>query len=218
MGTLKILPKGFYSVKSTPSGVSMDELEFCIKSMSYPLGMPIENLRRERGRVATISGDTLVVPEAPLAVGCYLTALVVFASLDVVDRKRLSDDYQRFEEFRLKILGSELGNAVGKYLREPWEYIRVETSTAIDWLEFERREEKVRPYLRRIVELRERTSDRSEFLAKADFLRELSVEDALLLSYLSGEAGLRELVNAALGKHNGDFRGMVVRYFKALRG
>ncbi|NJE61608.1 hypothetical protein [Thermococcus sp. 21S7] len=196
----------------------MDELEFCIKSMSYPLGMSIEGLRRERGRVATISGDTLVVPEAPLAVRCYLTALAVFASLDMVDRKRLSDDYRRFEEFRLKILGSELGNAVGRYLREPWEQIRVETPTSIDWLEFERRRENVRPHLKRLVGLWERTRNRSEFLAGADFLSELSVDDALLLSYLSGEAGIRELVNAALGKHNGDFREMVVRYFRALRG
>ncbi|NJE09613.1 hypothetical protein E3E25_01520 [Thermococcus sp. MAR1] len=196
----------------------MDELEFCIKSMSYPLGMPIENLRRERGRVATISRDRVVVPEAPLVAQCYLTALLVFASLDVVDRKRLSDDYRRFEEFKVKILGSELGNAVGKYLREPWKYIRVEASTAIDWLEFERREEKIRPHLKRLMELREKTSDRSEFLTKADFLRELSVDDALLLSYLSDEAGLRELVNAALGKHNPEFRNAVKAYFKALRG
>ncbi|ASJ03991.1 hypothetical protein [Thermococcus barossii] len=196
----------------------MDELEFCIKSMSYPLGMCVENLLREEGGTLTISGNALLLPKIPFAAKCYLTGLLLFASLDVVDRKRLSDDYQKLEEFKQKILNSELGKTVGDYLREPWEYIRVGTSTTIDWLEFERREEEVKPYLRRIVELREQTSDRSEFLAKADFLSELSVDAALLLSYLSEEAGLKELVNAALGKHNREFREMVVRYFKALRG
>ena len=195
----------------------MDELEFCVKSLSYPLGMVLENLERKEGQRAEIRGRRLILPEVPFPAKCYLAALVIFESLDAVDRKRLSDDYMGLEEFRGKILSSKLGELVGEYLRDPWIYLGSRDSLAVDWLEFERREERVRPYLERLKSLREESKSRGEFLERSGFLGELSVDEALLLGYLAEDEKFRELINAALGKHNPAFKEMVVRYFRALR-
>ncbi|NJD99962.1 hypothetical protein E3E26_09250 [Thermococcus sp. LS1] len=196
----------------------MDELEFCLKSLSYPLGMLLERLERRNGKVVTVSKETLTLPEIPFVVKCYLTAVALFESLDIVDKKRLSDDYKAIEEFRLKILHSKLGEGVAEYLTDPGRYLLISEHLAIDWLEFERREEKVRPYLERLKELRNEVKERSEFLKRTDFLEELGVDEGLLLRYLAEDEKFKELINAALGKHNPEFKAMVVRYFKALRG
>ncbi|ASJ11789.1 hypothetical protein [Thermococcus thioreducens] len=196
----------------------MDELEFCIKSLSYPLGMLLEGLERREGEKVEVKEGLITLPRAPFAALCYLTGIALFDALDIVDKKRLGDDYGAIEGFCKKLLNSKLGARLKPYLESPGRYISPGEGLSIDWLEFEKREEKVRPHLKRLMELRERTCDRSEFLAKTDFLAELSVDEALLVSYLSGEAGLRELVNAALGKHNSEFRDAVKEYFKALRG
>ncbi|WP_258083096.1 hypothetical protein [Thermococcus thermotolerans] len=195
----------------------MDELEFCVKSISYPLGMILERLERREGEKVEVREGFITLPRAPFAALCYLTGIALFDALDIVDKKRLGDDYGAIEGFRKKLLSSTLGARLRPYLESPGRYVSPGEGLSIDWLEFEKREEKIRPHLKRIMELRKRISDRSEFLAKTDFLAGLSVDEALLLSYLAGEAGLRELINAALGKHNPEFREAVKAYFKALR-
>jgi hypothetical protein len=194
----------------------MDELEFCVKSLSYPLGMLIEGLERREGGIITVSRGRLYTMEIPFGALCYLTSVMLFNSLDQVDRKRLGNDYSAIEEFRRKFLGSKLGESLEPYLKSPGRYIGVMERLTIPWLEFEERKRKVEPYLKklRLEEIR----DRSEFLRRSDFLKGLSVDDALLLSYIAEEPKKKELVNAALGKHNPTFREAVKAYFTALRG
>ncbi|NJF25293.1 hypothetical protein [Thermococcus sp. Bubb.Bath] len=194
----------------------MDELEFCVKSLSYPLGMLIEGLERRRGDIITVSRGRLYTMEMPFAALCYLTALMLFNSLDQVDRKRLGNDYSSIYGFGRKLLGSKLGERLKPYLKSPGKYIGIIERLAIPWLEFEERKMKVEPYLKKLKlgEIR----DRNEFLRRSDFLKELSVDEALLLSYIVEEPKKKELVNAALGKHNPSFREAAKAYFTTLRG
>ena len=196
----------------------MDELEFCVKTLSYPLGMVLEGLERRAGERIHLEGRVITLPEIPFPAKCYLVALAVFEGLDAVDRKRLSDDYLRLEEFRKKILSSKLAEAVERYMKNPWTYVERGGKVSIDWLEFERREERVRPYLEKLRSIMENVESRGKFLEKTRFLEELSVDEGLLLGYLSEDDKLRELINASLGKHNREFKALVIRYFKALRG
>lgn len=194
----------------------MDELEFCVKSLSYPLGMLMEGLERRKGNIITVSKGRLYLAEMPFGALCYLTSLMLFNSLDQVDRKRLGNDYSSIEGFGRKLLGSKLGKSLKPYLKSPGRYIGVMERLAIPWLEFEERRMKVEPYLKKLK--LEGTPDRSEFLRRSDFLKELSVDEALLLSYIVEEPKKKELVNAALGKHNPSFREAAKAYFTALRG
>ncbi|ASJ08556.1 hypothetical protein A3L11_04635 [Thermococcus siculi] len=196
----------------------MDELEFCVKSLTYPLGMLLEGKERRAGNTVRITRDAITLPRIPFAALCYLTGIALFDSLDLVDKKRLGNDYDSLETFRGKLLNSKLGEALRPYLESPGRHVSPGDRLAVDWLEFERRAEKVRPYLERVLELHTSATSRADFLEKAGFLGELTVDEGLLLGYLTEDGKLRELINAALGKHNPDFKAMVVKYFKALRG
>ncbi len=195
----------------------MDELEFCVKSLSYPLGMLLENLERKPGESVRVTEKAITLPELPFAALCYLTGIALFDSLDLVDKKRLSGDYDSLGTFRRKLLNSTLGGKLKPYLESPGRYISPSERLSIDWLEFQRRAERVRPYLERLKNLAE-TKERTAFLKGAAFLSELSVDGGLLLGYLAEDEKLKGLINAALGKHNPGFKEAVKRYFAALRG
>ncbi|NJE54746.1 hypothetical protein [Thermococcus sp. 21S9] len=183
----------------------MDELEFCVKSLSYPLGTLLETLKRKPGERVEIDGVHLTLPELPFAVKCYLTARALFESLDLVDRKRLGDDMAYVEEFIARVLSSPLGEKIRPYLEKAGE-ISTRGRLNVDWLEFERRSEKLRPLLKRILAGEEPPE-----------VSNLSVDECLLLSYLAGERKKRERVNAVLGKLNPAFREAVKAYFRALK-
>ena len=196
----------------------MDELEFCVKSLSYPLGMLLEKVERAPGEFVRVTRNRITIPEVPFAALCYLTGVALYDSLDFVDKKRLQNDYGALERFRTKILGSKLGDALRPYMESPGRYISPGERLAIDWLEFEERRKKVEPYLERIVELEKTTESRDALLKETGFLSELSPDQGLLLVYIAEDEKLRGLINAALGKNNPRFREAVIRYFKALRG
>ncbi len=195
----------------------MDELEFCVKSLSYPLGMLLENLERKPGERVEVRNGTVYLPNVPFAAKCYLTGIALFDSLDFVDKKRLSGDYDSLEAFGRKLLNSTLGERLKPYLESPGRYVSPGEKLSIDWLEFQRRAERVGPYLERLKNLAE-TKDRKAFLKETAFLSELSVDEGLLLGYLAEDEKLKELINAALGKHNPGFKEAVKEYFAALRG
>jgi len=183
----------------------MDELEFCVKSLSYPLGTLLERLERKPGERVKVDGVHLILPELPFAVKCYLTARALFESLDLVDRERLSRDMTYVEEFIARVLDSPLGEKVRPYLEKGGE-ISIRGRLNVDWLEFERRSERLRPLLERILAGEEPPE-----------VSKLSVDECLLLGYLAGERKGRERVNAVLGKLNENFREAVKAYFKALK-
>ncbi len=195
----------------------MDELEFCLKSLSYPLGTLLEGRERKAGESVRVTKDAITLPELPFAALCYLTGIALFDSLDFVDKKRLSGDYDSLEAFRRKLQNSTLGERLKLYPKSPGRYVSPGERLSIDWLEFQRRAEKVRQYLARLKNLAE-TKDREAFLKETAFLSELSVDEGLLLGYLAEDERLKELINAALGKHNPGFKEAVKRYFTALRG
>ncbi|ASJ06539.1 hypothetical protein [Thermococcus pacificus] len=196
----------------------MDELEFCIKSLSYPIGMLLEKLEKKPGEFIHVVGGKITLPEVPFAALCYLTGIALFDSLDMVDKKRLSGDYDSIVAFGRKLLDSKSAEGLRTYLKSPGRYISPGERLSIDWLEFERRAERVRPYLRRVVEVQGKGALQREFLEKAAFLSELTVDEGLLLGYIAEDEKLRGLINAALGRHNPEFKAAVLRYFKALRG
>ncbi|WP_367884677.1 hypothetical protein [Thermococcus sp. JCM 11816] len=72
----------------------MDELEFCLKSISYPLGMLLEGKERKAGDVVRVSSKAITLPKVPFAALCYLTGVALFDSLELVDKKRLAEDYE----------------------------------------------------------------------------------------------------------------------------
>ena len=183
----------------------MDELEFCVKSLSYPLGTLLERLERKPGERVEVNGVHLTLPELPFAVRCYLASWALFESLDLVDRKRLCDDMAYVEEFIARVLSSPLGEKIRPYI-ENTKLISVRGRLNVDWLEFERRSEKLRPLLERIL-----AGEKPPEVSK------LSVDECLLLSYLAGERKKRERVNTVLGKLNENFREAVKAYFKALK-
>lgn len=78
----------------------MDELEFCLKSISYPLGMLLEGKERKAGDVVRVSSKAITLPKVPFAALCYLTGLALFDSLELVDKKRLAEDYDGLEAFK----------------------------------------------------------------------------------------------------------------------
>ena len=195
----------------------MDELEFCLKSLSYPLGTLLEGRERKIGSPIRVTKEDIILPEIPFAALCYLAGVALFDSLDLVDKKRLSGDYNSLEAFKGKLLGSILGERLRPYLESPGKYISPGGGLSVDWLEFRGRVEKVRSYLERLKVLAEE-GDRKAFLDGASFLSELSVDEGLLLGYIAEDEKLKELINAALGKHNPYFKGAVKRYFLALRG
>jgi len=194
----------------------MDELEFCLKSISYPLGMLLEGLERKAGELVRVTKETITLPELPFAALCYLAGIALYDSLDLVDKKRLSNDYDSLERFRKKLLNSKLGEALRPYLESPGRYVSPGERLSVDWLEFQRRAERVGPYLKRLKNLAE-TKDRKAFLEETAFVSGLSVDEGLLLGYLAGKGQMRELINAALGKHNPGFKEAVKRYFAALK-
>ncbi|WP_456367358.1 hypothetical protein [Thermococcus sp.] len=195
----------------------MDELEFCVKSLSYPLGMLLEGLERKEGELISVTRRAITLPKLPFAALCYLTGRALYDSLDLVDKKRLSNDYDSLEAFRRKLLGSKLGEVLRPYLESPGMYTSPGEILSVDWLEFKRRVEKVRPYLDRIIEIQKESPGRGEFLEKTSFLSELTVDEGLLLGYTAKDEKLKELISAALGKHNPAFKKTAVRYFKALK-
>ncbi|WP_456421765.1 hypothetical protein [Thermococcus sp.] len=184
----------------------MDELEFCVKNLSYPLGMLLETLRREEGERVELDGVRITVPRLPFAVNCYLVTKALYLSLDVVDAKRLGDDMAYVEEFLGRVLTSPLGEKVRPYLERAEELISVRGRLNVNWLEFERRSEGVKPLLEKVLAGEE-----------PEELKGLSVDECLLMSYLAGERKKREKVNAVLGKNNPAFGKAVKAYFKALR-
>ena len=185
----------------------MDELEFCVKSLSYPLGMLLETLKREPGERVVVTGRELYVPRIPFAARCYLVARALYGSLDVVDGKRLGDDVRYVEDFAERILNSPLGEKVRPYMESADELVEIKGRLNVDWLEFERRSEKLRPLLEAVKEGK-----------TPEELASLTVDECLLLSYLAGDRKGRERVNAVLGKMNPAFREAVKAYFKALQG
>ncbi|NJE03658.1 hypothetical protein [Thermococcus sp. MV11] len=194
----------------------MDELEFCVKSLSYPLGMLLEGLERREGEKVKVGRGFMILPKVPFAALCYLTSIALFDALDMVDRKRLNDNYDSIEGFRRKMLGSKLGERLRPYLESPGRYVSPGERLTVNWLEFKRRSERAEPYLEKLRELHERAKSREEFLRGSKFVEELTVDEGLLLSYLA-EGELKELANAALGKHKPEFREAVKAYFRALR-
>lgn len=196
----------------------MDELEFCIKSLSYPLGMLLEGSERRHGEFVRVTRNRITIPEVPFAALCYLTGVALYDSLDFVDKKRLQNDYGALERFRTKILGSKLGDALRPYMESPGRYISPGERLAVDWLELEVRRKKVEPYIKRMMELEKTAGSREALLKEAGFLSEISPDQGLLLIYLAEDENLKALINAALGKHNPGFRTMALRHFKALRG
>jgi hypothetical protein len=158
----------------------MRELELCIKSLSYPLGMLIEGKELRDGDVVSMRGNTLTIPPGPFGGRCILTAEFLFRSLDVVDRKRLGDDYRRIEKFRDKLLSSTLGDSIREYVEEPWRKMIIGNLLSIDWLEFDRRTRRIEGHLKRLKELL--GLERREFLESTSFLGELSVDECLLLN------------------------------------
>ena len=184
----------------------MDELEFCVKSLSYPLGILLETLKRGKGESVELDGVRITVPRLPFAVNCYLVTKALYLSLDVVDAKRLGDDIAYAEEFIARVLASPLGEKVRPYLERAEGLISVRGRLNVDWLEFEKRSERVKPLLEKVLAGEE-----------PEELKGLSVDECLLLSYLAGERQKREKVNAVLGKNNPAFREAVKAYFKALR-
>ncbi|CAD5243547.1 hypothetical protein [Thermococcus camini] len=196
----------------------MDELEFCIKSLSYPLGMLLEGSKRRHGEFVRVTRNCVTLPGAPFAALCYLTGIALYDSLDLVDKKRLQNDYRAIERFRMKMLGSKLRDVLRHYMESPGLHISPGERLAIDWLEFEARRKKVEPYLERIVALEKTTGSRDALLKKTGFLGELSPDQGLLLVYIAEDEKLRGLINAALGKNNPRFREEVIRYFKAFQG
>lgn len=187
--------------------MKMDELEFCVKSLSYPIGMLLESLELRNGEEIRVSNGKLILPEMPFAPRCYAAARALYLSLDPVDAKRLSDDVALIKDFADRILSSKLAPKVEGYFRMAEELTKRGETVGIDWLEYERRVERVKPIFEALT--------RGE---EPDGLERLTVDECLLLSYLARDRKLKERVNAALGKHNGAFREAVVRYFKALRG
>jgi hypothetical protein len=196
----------------------MDELEFCLKSISYPLGMLLEGKERKVGDAVRVSSKSITLPEVPFAALCYLTGVALFDSLETVDKKRLTGDYDRLEAFKRKLLSSKLGKSLKPYLTNPGLFISPLERLSFDWLEFQRRKEKVEPYLKRLRKIMGESKSRAEFLEKASFVGELTVDDGLLLNHLAKDEKEAELINSALGKHNQEYREMAKRYFKALRG
>ncbi|WP_297500731.1 hypothetical protein [Thermococcus sp.] len=184
----------------------MDELEFCLKSLSYPLGMLLEGMKRSEGPMVIVEGQHITIPRVPFAARCYLLARAFYESLDVVDRKRLADDWAYIEDFAKRVISSPLGERLRDYMERADDLIEVRTDLTVNWLEFERRAERVRPILRKIL-----VGEEPEGVGG------LSVDECLLLSYLSGGRKKREFINAFLGKRNPTFREAVKAYFRALR-
>ena len=185
----------------------MDELEFCIKSLSYPLGMLLETLQRKGGEKAVVTGKELFLPPIPFAARCYLVAKALYGSLDVVDAKRLADDASYMEDFAERILNSPLGERIRPYFERAEELVEVRGRLNVNWLEFERRSERLRP----LIEAVKKGEEPKE-------LATISVDECLLLGYISGGRKERERTYALLGRTNREFREAVKAYFKALRG
>ncbi len=185
----------------------MHELEFCIKSLSYPLGMLLETLQGKGGEKVVVTGKELFLPPIPFAARCYLVARALYGSLDVVDAKRLADDVSYMENFAERILNSPLGERVRPYFERADELVEIKGRLNVDWLEFERRSEGLRPLLKAVGKEK-----------KPKELATLSVDECLLLGYISGGRKERERTYALLGRTNREFREAVKAYFKALRG
>lgn len=185
----------------------MDDLEFCLKSLSYPLGMLLETLQVKGGEKVVVTGKELFLPPIPFAARCYLVARALYGSLDVVDAKRLADDIAYLEDFAERILDSPLGERVRPYFERADEIIEVRGRLNVDWLEFERRSKNLRPLLEAV-----KNGEEPKELAT------LSVDDCLLLGYISGGRKERERIYALLGRTNREFRKAVKGYFRALRG
>ncbi|MBP1911800.1 hypothetical protein [Thermococcus stetteri] len=196
----------------------MDELEFCLKSISYPLGMLLEGKELKTGDAVRVSSKAITLPKVPFAALCYLTGLALFDSLELVDKKRLAEDYDRLEAFKKKLLSSKLREALKPYFENPGLFVSPLERLSLDWLEFQRRKEKVEPYFKQLREILRESKSREEYLEKSSFLKELTVDEGLLLGYLAESEKERELINSALGKHSPEYREMAKRYFKALRG
>jgi len=196
--------------------MEMDELEFCVKSLSYPLGMLLEGRGSGEGERGRIEGGRIVLPKAPFPARCYLAGLILFNSIDEVDRKRLYDDLAAFESFKLKLLSSKMGKILRPYLSHPREFMTYGETLSIPWLEFQRRKRRVEPYLAKLMSIM--SLPRGEFLRRSSFLGELDVDGGLLLQYLTDKPGEKELINAALGKHNKAYRAAVRAYFLAFKG
>ncbi|ASJ00081.1 hypothetical protein [Thermococcus gorgonarius] len=196
----------------------MDELEFCLKSISYPLGMLLEGKERRKGESVKVSTETITLPDIPFGALCYLVGVAIFDALDEVDKRRLEADYKGLNEFKKKLLSSKLGGSLRQYMTSPGRFISPSSGLSIDWLEFQRRKEKVVPYLKKLRDSLEASGNRREYLERSSFVDELTLDQGLLLGYLAKDEKEKELVNSALGKHNHEYREMAKRYFKALQG
>ncbi|NPA47633.1 MAG: hypothetical protein GXO14_03175 [Thermococci archaeon] len=77
----------------------MSELEFCVKNLSYPLGMLLEGMEirksREDAKEVRVEGRTVEVPDVPFITECYPIARALFESLTEGDREKLKEDAVR---------------------------------------------------------------------------------------------------------------------------
>ncbi len=204
----------------------MDPLEFCIKSLSYPLGLILETLPVEVGGQKLVVSETLKVPELQFLARCYLVARGLYEALPEEEKERLAGDIKNIEEWKERFPPSRLSEKSRKVLESPMDFLEVERGLAVDWVEYGKRVSKVSEEYETILESYRKTEGskaskserKSAFMsATADVLRNLDVEDALLLAYLVRENGeLEEFLLASLGKHNEKFHEEVVGYFRGL--
>ncbi len=195
----------------------VSELEFCVKNLSYPLGMLLEKMKISKEtdfKKVRIEGDRITVPDVHFAVLCYGIAKALFNGLGEEDREKLKEDLSRIEAFINSISNSKLGEKIGDQMGHVKE-VEAETSLRIDWEEFERRKKKLGEYEKRVRTLMQ--AGKEELLEKSGFLRELNVDECLLLQYVMKDRKEKELVDAAMGKHNVEFRKAVMGYFRMLK-
>ncbi len=204
----------------------MDPIEFCIKSLSYPLGLILEKLPVKVGGQKLVVSETLQVPEFQFLARCYLVARGLYEALPEEEKERLAEDIKNIEEWKERFPPLRLSEKSRKVLENPWDFIEVEMGLAVDWVEYGKRVSRVSEGYETILESYRKTegskADKSErknafMRATANVLKNLNVENALLLAYLVRENGeLEEFLLASLGKHNERFHEEVVRYFQGL--
>ena len=204
----------------------MDPLEFCIKSLSYPLGLILEKLPVEVGGQKLVVGETLRVPELQFLARCYLVARGLYEALPEEEKERLAEDIENVEGWKGRFPPSSLSEPSRKVLENPKDFLEVERGLSVDWVEYGRRVSGISEEYNAVLEAYRKTerskAGKSErkgaFMdATADILGNLNVEEALLLAYLvRGNGELEEFLLASLGKHNRKFHDVVVEYFRGL--
>lgn len=114
----------------------MDEFEFCLKSISYFFGMFFEGKECKVGDVVRVLSKVIIFLKVLFVVFCYLIGLVLFDLLELVDKKRLVEDYDGLEVFKKKFFVLKFGESLKLYFINLGFFIFLFERFFFDWFEF----------------------------------------------------------------------------------